>query len=112
MKNYESKFGYLMSHQNKMCSACGEPMSYTEKLDLAHWLSNTKNNRRSYPLFINSLLNLSLQYNKCNVARLLPIFKNKGSVGTMKCTHYLAERYNGFLERHPLYSKFVNGYFR
>jgi hypothetical protein len=67
--------------------------------ELHHRLHNTKVNKKKYPLFLNSMLNLMPV---CNMYHL-----TNPSYG--KITDYQADKYERFLERHPKICAFVNG---
>lgn len=110
MKNYEEKYNYLYFHQAGLCSGCGKkiPHTFFEKSDLAHNLSRTEHNRKNFPKFIDSMLNMTIQHNKCNVSRLLPKHA-KGKQQSRQINYFQAEQYEKFLQRHPKLEKFVNG---
>jgi len=96
--NYPEKLMYLYKHQNHKCDICNRIISFNQSLDLHHKFSNTKWGKKKYPLFINSLLNLSLVHGACHL--------NK--VGRLRITDYNANRYELFLKRHKKISDFVN----
>lgn len=104
---YNKKFEYLMDKQLNKCSACNKTFINSEKIDIAHNFSRTEKNIKNYPLFIDSLLNITLQHNYCNVNRRLPIytkrFKNKRQIN-----YYQADKYQMFLGKHKILSDIVN----
>jgi hypothetical protein len=100
MKNYQDKFEYLANRCNWTCMIGWNKKKDIIPIDSLHHLChNTKVNRKRYPLFIDSLLNLmpvSSHYH----------LKNP-SYG--KIMDRQAEKYERFLERHPKICEFVNG---
>lgn len=100
LDNYEWKFDYMVRKQKHNCTGCDKLLF--GKCDMAHNLSRTKMNRKNYPLMIDSLLNLTVQHNHCNVGR-------KPAYGKKPMNPYRAYWIENFLQRHPLICKFVNG---
>ncbi len=141
IENYQEKKDWLWKFQGgteqipAICTGCGKLMLGNYKIDLAHNLAKTKWNFKNYPLFINSLLNLSLQDNGCNVERRQPRYDNNTKYYLL-CCNYLdkigedvydesisviyRKKYNlGFnyanvfifetyLKEHPGFAKFIN----
>ena len=101
IKNYDWKYSYLACRQNFICSGCGEFFD-ASKTDIAHNFPRTKKNMKNYPLMIDSLLNITLQHNRCNVGR-------KPAWGKKPMNYHKAEMINWFLQRHPKICDFVNG---
>lgn len=102
----EFKVNYLYWHNNATCG-CGKPLTKTEykcydlvnNLDLHHRLKDSKGNRKNFPLFIDSILNLQLIRHGCHIdGKHLEHF-----------TEYQAEKYERCLKKHPMICKFVNG---
>jgi hypothetical protein len=61
VKHYQAKYSALYHAQNGRCALTGKMLMTREKADLGHALiPNTKVNRKLYPHFIDSLLNLEL----------------------------------------------------
>lgn len=98
MINYAEKMQYLYKHQEYKCLICGQFLTIQEGLDLHHKYSNTKHGKRKYPLFINSLLNLSLLHSTCHLNKC----------GGLRITDYNASRYERFLEKHKNISEWLN----
>ena len=104
MKNYQDKQYYLLKHQGRelaskyTCPACKKLM-YNFHMSMQHRLHNSKQNRKLYPLFIDSLLNLSVIHLKCNVTT----HRSYGQI-----TPYNAKRYESFLQSHPKIAEWVN----
>ena len=98
MKNYSNKFIYLYNRQRGICPACGEPMPQFDAT-LQHGVAKSKTAIKSYPLFINSLLNLSLIHSACNTTK-------HRSYG--RRSYWRAGVIEYFLQRHPKICKFVN----
>ena len=99
IKNYVEKAEYLYKYQGGLCSACNMPMKV--KPDIAHWLSRTDDNIVKYPLYIDSILNISLQHNICNVGRLVPRGKEPQ-------TDLMAGKIEKYLQQNPDVSEYVN----
>lgn len=111
IKHYTALYDYHYNRQDGTCSGCGGLLCTAgQKIDLAHWLPRTEKNEKNCPLFINSALNTSLQHNGCNVGRLLPYYKRVPFIKNENCkiTHYIAERYEAFLRRHPAIATWAN----
>ncbi len=100
MKNYQAKFEYLARKQGYRC-----PIGLIKYLrddrpqELHHTkVHNTKIARKKFPLFIDSVLNLTA-VNHTN-------HMNNPSWGIS--TDYICEKYERFLERHPKICNWVN----
>jgi hypothetical protein len=92
----KEKADYLKKHQHWQCPMSGLTLHLT---DLHHaGIHNSKVNRKKYPLFIHSLMNLKLINHKYHM--------ENGSWG--KISYLEADKRERFLERHPLIAKFVN----
>jgi len=122
MKNYEKKFKILCEHQkrvfirkhckdrpalaaivakgNGICPIAFEKnWSYYSPTELHHARAhNTKANRKRWPLFIDSMLNLTA------VSRMHTMFPSYGKISDIECW-----KYEKFLRRHPKIAKYVNG---
>ena len=82
IKDYHAKGWHCISRQNYVCGLCGgtiDPHTVDgifydnikrEKLDLCHDFPRTKLNQKNYPLFIDSVENLAVGHNSCNVRRI------------------------------------------
>jgi hypothetical protein len=97
--NYTEKSSYLYNKQSGLCIGCNKPLLNGEKIDFQHRAHNSDWRREKFPLFIDSLLNLALMHNSCNTTK-------HRSAG--KISDFNAEKYERFLERHPIISDFVN----
>jgi len=96
--HYEKKFWYIYKHQSGRC-VIGSSENWILPMDaLHHKLHNTKVNRKKYPLFIHSILNLVGVFNALHLVR--------GSWG--RITDIEAQKYEDFLIRHPNICNFVN----
>jgi len=98
MKNYDSKFKYLWEHQKTLCAMTGKWLSHSSKVDMQHCCHQTKWRRKKFPLFIDSILNLRLVDHSYHLTH--------GS--ELKIYDLQAEKYEKFLERHPMISQWVN----
>lgn len=102
--NYWRKLGYLSDHQKGMCAICkSKNIQYDIRqlivYDLHHaGIHNTKVNRKKYPLFIHSLMNLKMVRHSLHMQ--YPCFG--------KISYLEADKRERFLERHPLIARFVN----
>ena len=105
MKNYEQKFKYLANRQNWLCPIGLKKYGRKDPVhDLHHRIChNTKLNRKKYPLFIDSMLNLQPVNHDNHL--------NNPSWGGVRNGERIAERWERFLERHPRLYFFVNGDF-
>ena len=106
--HYEDKWEYLVGHskQQRYC-----PIARLKKdelllcTDLHHKHSDSKWAVKAFPLFIQSMVNLvplSRMYHQLN-----PQYLNDKKFRYIY-TRYQAERWEKFLERHPMMAKFVN----
>jgi len=94
------KLYYLDYHQNGLC-ACGCGRFLCGAIDLHHALFDTKGNRKNYPLFIHSLLNLFAVLHDCHMGRT--------SAGKLPfITNYQADKKERILEKKKWISDFVN----
>ena len=98
MKAYKEKFEYLASRNNWRCPIALERDVIAQVTDLHHKLHNTKVNRKLYPLFIDSMLNLVPVNNAWHLK--YPSWGRE--------PYYRAEKYESFLNRHPKVFMFVN----
>ncbi len=106
MKNAKTKTIYLLNHQGRSedlvafneCPACNKGMLYDD-ISIQHCTANHDWRRKKYPLFIDSILNLKLIHRSCNTT-------SHRSFG--RISDYNAERYEEFLQRHPLICQWVN----
>ena len=101
MDNYKSKFLYLAIRQNWQCPIATKYGYSRICTELHHKLHNTKVNRKKYPLFIHSLLNLVAVNHDMHMAH--PSYA--------KISNLQAGKYEAFLKRHPKIYEFVNGNF-
>ncbi len=68
MINYDRKKRYLYDEQDGICTICGEPLSDGRPLSLDHkYFHNKKHFRKLYPNAIDSVYNLQLVHNDCNI---------------------------------------------
>lgn len=95
---YDQKVIYLYRHQHGQCTICGDTMGISSQMhSLDHRLHNKRWTRKKFPLFLNSLLNLHLVHNSCNID------KRKNNRNTEKYA-IVCERH---LEKNELSRKFV-----
>jgi len=87
---YKAKFSYLYIRQNGLCPIAKEYGRGAKPNALHHKLHNTIENKKAFPLFINSIFNLVAVNNDWHL-------KN-GSWGRM--TEREAAKWERFLERH------------
>ena len=97
ISEYHKKMTYLLNKQNYKCAACFEPLGVD--ISFQHGLANSKMNRKAFPLFIDSLLNLYLLHLLCNTTK----YRSYGRI-----TFYRAEKKEAFLKKHSRCNKFVN----
>lgn len=102
--NAFEKSVYLDKHQKYTCPIAKEKINpkklrgyYPSQLHHAG-VHNTKVNRKKYPLFLHSLMNLKLVNHNLHMQ-----FGSWGKISDIE-----AEKRERFLERHPLICKFVN----
>ena len=99
MLYYEEKVEYLVNHYGPICPIAYEKKGRTDRVgELHHMLHNTKVNRKRFPLFINSLINLrpvSSVYHK--------LWPSWGKISDLQ-----AMKYEKFLQKHKRICKFVN----
>lgn len=94
-------FLFLAGRNNFKCPIAAEYGEHVAPTDLHHaGMPNTATNRKLYPLVIHSMLNLVPVSHDYHMAH--------GRWGQRK-GYAWAERYQRFLERHPLAAQFVNG---
>ena len=99
MKNYLEKLEYLLKHQKHVCPVCNRWLSLGRNIvELHHKCHKAKWRSRSYPLFIDSLLNLVVLHKRCHT-------ENRSC---FKISDYNANKINNFLKKHPKIEKFVN----
>jgi len=98
MDNYPEKLQYLLHHQGYICPICRQFMTVQEPLDLHHMLSKTKHNKKKFPLFIDSLLNLRILHSACHLTK----------IGGYRIRERQAQKYEDFLKKHEKINKFVN----
>ena len=60
MKHYDEKVEFLYLFQEGKCRITGEKLRVGDKWDLHHIIDKGKKNRRRFPLYIDSILNLVL----------------------------------------------------
>ena len=98
---YEKKFEYLINRRTGKGGLCpiATARGFLERANsLHHRCHNTKTNKKKYPLFIDSLLNLLPVNNSYHLVN--------GSWG--RISDLQAEKYQRFLEKHSKCCKFVN----
>lgn len=100
MRNYIDKFNYLYKHQLGDCPICKEPIRSIGWPDIHHIVHNTGANRKKFPLFIDSLLNLQILHHECHI----------NGVGLKQISELKASKYEKFLGKkiHKEIAKFVN----
>lgn len=99
MNNYQEKFEYLANRNNWRCPIALEKDAIAQVTDLHHYrVHNTKVNRKLYPLFIDSMLNLVAVNNAWHLKN--PSWGRE--------PYFEAEKYELFLSRHPKIDKFLN----
>lgn len=99
--NRDRKLHYLVNRQRGLCCCgCGQRLG-GEPIDLHHMCKDSKGNRKNYPLFLHSLLNLQAVRHSCHMSCM------RGKLGHI--SDYNAARYEAFLQRHPAMADFVNG---
>ena len=101
MNNYKHKFLYLAERQDWQCPIAKKYGYSRICTELHHKLHNTKTNRKKYPHFIDSMLNLVAVNHDYHMEH--PSYA--------KVNYILADKYEEFLKRHPRFDKFVNGNF-
>jgi hypothetical protein len=97
--NRERKANYLKMRQRGLCG-CGCGRILYGPVDIHHMLPDTTGNRRKFPLFLNSVLNLQAVRHDCHMSAM------DGQLGHI--TDWQADKYERFLERHPVISDAVN----
>ena len=97
MENYDEKVDYLEDYQKGKCAIAGKQLTFASA-DLHHLCHNTKWRRNKFPLFLNSILNL----------RLVDHITHLNNGSALKISDLQAEKYEKFLERHPMISQWVN----
>ncbi len=97
ISEYHKKMTYLLNKQNYICVACKKPLGLD--VTFQHGLANSKMNRKAFPLFIDSLLNLYLLHLLCNTTK----YRSYGRI-----TFYQAQKKEAFLLAHSRINKFVN----
>ena len=95
--NYQQKFDYLCFRQDFLC-AISNGLLYPSNTDLHHLMHNNKWRRNKFPLFLNSVLNL----------RAVDHDEHLKHPSSLKIHDLQAEKYERFLERHPMISEWVN----
>ena len=104
MKHHEAKWRYLYARQHFKCAilAANAPLLCGPKyppVELHHThCHNTRNNRKQFPLFIDSVWNLVL-VSEYGHAR----FRSWGRWSYERCA-----RVEAFLRRHPMIAEWVN----
>jgi hypothetical protein len=99
MINYEGKLVFLARRKNWMCPIAASMGRPAQAQELHHKCHNTRINRKKYPLFIDSLLNLLAVNHSYHMIK----------PSWAKITDYQAGKYEAFLRRHPKIAMFVNG---
>ena len=96
---YEVKWHYLNWHQRGQCPMALEMgNSYVMLHEFHHKKHNTKINRKRWPLFIDSLLNLELVNHRCHM-----MYPSHGKISDLE-----ADRIEDFLRRHSKICRWVN----
>jgi hypothetical protein len=98
---YEEKKEWLYKLQNGLCSGCGRTLTCLVKIDLAHYFPRTNDNLKKYPLFLDSIINISLQCNFCNVNHIT-------QYGKEPMTDPEAQKIENYLRANPAVCEWVN----
>ncbi|MGV8130925.1 MAG: hypothetical protein ACP5N7_02370 [Candidatus Pacearchaeota archaeon] len=96
--NRGKKLYYLLRRQKGLC-ACGCGRELVGMVDLHHMLSDSKGNRKQFPLFIHSILNLQAFTHSCHI----------NGYNLKHKTPYQAELYQKYLAKHKKVCDWVNG---
>ena len=68
MKDYQKKFKVLADKQDWICPICEKTMHMSQHLSIDHkYKHNALWARRRWPYFIDSVYNLQLVHNHCNI---------------------------------------------
>lgn len=103
IKNYNTKLDWLIKNQKYICSICNDYLNRRDinhfMIDLHHRLRNTQGNRKKYPLFMDSILNLEAVHHGCHI-------NHHGKCGKMSLLQAeLAEKY---LRENEAIARFAN----
>ena len=97
--HYENKWNYLVKKHTNLCPIAWDRGNMRAQVeDLHHLCHPSEWRRRSFPLFLNSLLNLRPVNHSWHLK-----FGSWGKIHDLK-----AQQYERFLERHPAIAEWVN----
>ncbi len=98
MKNYDLKYDYLWRKQNGLCAITHEWLGFGVISMHHHHVANTRTNRKKFPLFVHSVLNLCLVDSNAHMSKPLP----------KRLPLKRVERIERGLQRHPSHAAKIN----